>query len=1277
MRPIAEEPNANTDDVLEVDVLCVEDEADEEEQAVEQHRLSDLDYGGNVDNGADYEEEQEIEQLRHHLSDHEYDDKGGPTSNGTEYENDDDDEITIHSISSAGTCSTSGGGGSNPNLRRRSPRGSGSGSSSSSRSSRSTGATTSSSNTGRQEENDDKTPLVTNKRSSRMSYSKQLIKMGRDVFSPPRLSFLSPAQLERRRGAAAASFGLSTKKMSDNDGNGGIGSPDGSTARDDGSMASGMSRPGTSTYLGPTELHNICHAATDASFLHTAKFHAMPQSGSNADGINRVGPTKVLSIVQREASIRDAEGRTAMHVLSGNRKLSRSAEDEQQKYDDPSTNGGRMDTVEVASIIDFVVTFLLPANPVAMIEEDNGGQIPFEHGLVEWIRRVHNDEFGLHRTDESNTSLSGNIENSLQQVQNVVNQSLSVSRAALVNVGRSLHFSSGGASSVAAAAAAQVEQQQRLGADGNGQGLGRSSSWTIESSGSTETISPVAADTALSEEGVATPTFDVDVESGAKPSEFSKEEGDKPAAATRGGRKSKSLSAINNNISRKGQKSFQLKSIRRLPMQHTERLFPLHGRLSSHAQLSLLILSAVIDKLEEDAKAVMRSISIRSTTDDSSLHGASRFSVIRSRLIERIASIPNLMKTLLLIDDDMERNRVFELPIVRAAMLSKRAMGTWFTFMLRSEARVVSQRAVMYLGLLSDVSGEFRSQQLAATGRSSTSSTKPDEIREAVLVLEDLIPSLVGLDEAAVEQAATTPIIRKVLDTMITRPFAVSVMFFDGLFLLLLIWSFRQSADGFVEGESPVTVIKWIYVANANIFYFIIRELGKAVSLALVTRRAFWLRFFWSFWNIVDIFSILFSLGSTVFLRVQFSDEISLGEESRALRWCLSVTTGLLWLKVLGYLKTINMQLATFVLAVIQITKDLAWFLLILFAVVVSFSQMFYTLLLPEECANDEDAAVEERPVCKPSEYYLSVYSILLGDYGEFNREDFHTPFSVFLVVLFSFMVVIVLLNVLIAIVSDSYEKCLIRSQFLFGRARVMILAELISFQNLLRKDSNPQYDHSQWNVCRRIWMRQRSKGWSRGSLIFFALSASVVIIWFIGEMVGYAAGEHYGQIAFSLGSILVNVSVLLIIVAFLSQGTSGMTDASSDDALRGCTSCWYRNSIQRCMVRLLGTSESSSFEKDYDSDSWRGRAIYIQREMTRITAESRAQIKAETKALEGQIYSEVGSLERRVLESEAAVMSEIKASERRIETILRDVVLALGDKGKIVEDSTLLRASV
>ena len=82
--------------------------------------------------------------------------------------------------------------------------------------------------------------------------------------------------------------------------------------------------------------------------------------------------------------------------------------------------------------------------------------------------------------------------------------------------------------------------------------------------------------------------------------------------------------------------------------------------------------------------------------------------------------------------------------------------------------------------------------------------------------------------------------------------------------------------------------------------------------------------------------------------------------------------------------------------------------------------------------------------------------------------------------VVYSFMVVVVLLNVLIALASDSYEKCLVRSQYLFGRARVMLIAELVSFQNLLRRHGEEEVAtygvYSVW-----CWSDSWANGWSRG----------------------------------------------------------------------------------------------------------------------------------------------------------------------------------------------------
>jgi hypothetical protein len=236
-------------------------------------------------------------------------------------------------------------------------------------------------------------------------------------------------------------------------------------------------------------------------------------------------------------------------------------------------------------------------------------------------------------------------------------------------------------------------------------------------------------------------------------------------------------------------------------------------------------------------------------------------------------------------------------------------------------------------------------------------------------------------------------------------------------------------------------------------------------------------------------------------MRWQFAILEERMENANFLRGLLAVTTGFLWLRVLSFLKAINIQLATFILAIITITKDILFFCVILLILVVSFSQMMFTLIAPSGCASSGN----DNPDCLHSEYLLQSYIMLLGDFGTFEREKFTTGFSVFILVLYSFLVTVILMNVLIAIASDSYEKCLLKSQKLFGRARVYFLAELSSFQSLLRKrdsnvDSLGDSQQKEEEGVYSIWWTSGSwsltRNWSRATVLFFIISLIVTSTW-------------------------------------------------------------------------------------------------------------------------------------------------------------------------------------
>jgi len=365
------------------------------------------------------------------------------------------------------------------------------------------------------------------------------------------------------------------------------------------------------------------------------------------------------------------------------------------------------------------------------------------------------------------------------------------------------------------------------------------------------------------------------------------------------------------------------------------RSFPINIALTLHAHFCFGLLSAILDQLDSlSTRSVKRQgmlVSLPDADDDEgSFHAAIQelqnltVQDISTEIVQSIASIPDLVKCVLLIEDDAQRNYILATSIFRRVLVSKYSVGSWLTGMLQSDERRVSERAIDYLKLASDP--PFSTSEQASSLRTSTTNKSQalnganeelDELYQEVSRLQDFIPSLLSLGETEIEEAATTTLVRRVMDRIISRPFTVTVIFCDALFLAILIFGFRAAVNRLLLGESARNVLQFIYIAQAGIFYFIIRELGKAVSLCMITRRA--RIYFWSFWNLTDLLSTVLSLISTVYIRTKLMSSDTGVDISAASRSLLAVTTGFLWLRVLNFLKGINMQLATFVLAILQV----------------------------------------------------------------------------------------------------------------------------------------------------------------------------------------------------------------------------------------------------------------------------------------------------------------------------------------------------------------------
>eukprot|EP00536_Pseudo-nitzschia_multiseries_P003043 jgi/Psemu1/185033/e_gw1.43.31.1 len=709
------------------------------------------------------------------------------------------------------------------------------------------------------------------------------------------------------------------------------------------------------------------------------------------------------------------------------------------------------------------------------------------------------------------------------------------------------------------------------------------------------------------------------------------------------------------------------------------------AKFTPHARFCLRMLSLILDEYDEFT-AGFRNIGVNHQMEKygRAIKGIQQLENVHGpldlcgRVVEKIASIPHLVEVIFSINNEIDLEFALSTKIIKRVLIDKNSVGPWLTKMLQSPQRHLSQRAILYLQTVSNLcSGCEKGNNNNEKDESNSEQIYYEDLIDEVSRLNDFIPSLLALGDKVIEEISTTLIVRKVMDRMIARPFVATVVFCDAIFLFLMIVGFRAAVNGMIMGDDLDTVLAWIYVANTGIFYFLISEIGKFVSLFLLSKHS--RHYLLSFWNLVDFLAIFLAAVSSITMRWQFTigDETGI-EDNDVLRGLLAVTTGFLYFRVLNFLKAINMQLATFVLAILQITKDIFWFCIILLTLVITFSQMFFTLLAPPSCATEEISGRE----CQQSEYLLGVYSILLGDFGIFSRDDFSTGFSVFLVVLYTFFVTVVLLNVLIAIASDSYEKCLLKSQKLFGRARVMLIAELASFQSLLRRmdqDADSQETMAGGGVVYSKWWTRTGliHNWSRGSVLFFWLSMLVMVCWTFAELVGYVQGIQVGSLVMSFASVFINIILYIIIMFFLDRNST-TTSASNGESQDGSNN--WDVSLQKTVHWILGVSRrskkvSSKFSRG--QEVWNGRVEFLQREMDRNADRQEELVKAQSESLqnfmnvsETRVRAEINEIDNKFRLLEASVQRELEGT-REINANLLSAVKELRVLISLAEDAS------
>jgi hypothetical protein len=265
----------------------------------------------------------------------------------------------------------------------------------------------------------------------------------------------------------------------------------------------------------------------------------------------------------------------------------------------------------------------------------------------------------------------------------------------------------------------------------------------------------------------------------------------------------------------------------------------------------------------------------------------------------------------------------------------------------------------------------------------------------------------------------------QVLDAKLADcPAAIALVLLDLILVTAHLVVYLQAVgnlEALTEHDPPRGVLASLGLIT---IYFALRE---GFQLRTMTKLGLG-RVYWNdTWNMIDCIGVVFT-----FIVIGFASQDEATRTSPGFRIFAAVGSIPMWLKFLGAIRVLNIKLATFIFSLNMIMKDLTEFMIVTAVVMVMFAEMHFIIHADikdlGEAQGDLDLT-DDKPFHSPAYAMLSIFMMM---FGQFERDWFQaetkslTAFSITLFLIYMFFVVIVMLNVLIAIVSDSYDVRLV-----------------------------------------------------------------------------------------------------------------------------------------------------------------------------------------------------------------------------------------------------------
>jgi len=208
---------------------------------------------------------------------------------------------------------------------------------------------------------------------------------------------------------------------------------------------------------------------------------------------------------------------------------------------------------------------------------------------------------------------------------------------------------------------------------------------------------------------------------------------------------------------------------------------PANVRLTPKVAYSFKMLSYLLDKLGDSA---IVDISARR---EFWMVASKR----RDKIFSSVASLPFLVRTILLIENKTERDALLELSLVKNAVFRPESVDLWLVALLSGGERARAC-AVDYLCLVSrlSLSGLFGRRMHWSEGDTKRFHSSREQLYKEIGKLDGFLPCMLHLGESLYD-VSTRRAVKYVVESTIGRPFPVYLMFFEMFMLLILMTTYR------------------------------------------------------------------------------------------------------------------------------------------------------------------------------------------------------------------------------------------------------------------------------------------------------------------------------------------------------------------------------------------------------------------------------------------------------------------------------------------------------